>query len=86
MNGRELMEKRERCGMTQGQLAEYLGIGRTSVWRMETDEVVIPKSVEMSSDTLDPRNQVFMKWIGTLSNKQKLMVKRRQSKYVINSV
>jgi DNA-binding XRE family transcriptional regulator len=80
MKGVELAAKREKCGLTQGQLAQYLGIGRTSVWRMETGEDQIPRAVEVSSETLELGNPAFEKWTEGLSAKHKLMLRRRQIK------
>ena len=86
MKGTELAAKREKCGLTQGQLSQYLGIGRTSVWRMETGEDPIPRSVEISSETLEPGNPAFEKWAEGLSAKHKLMLRRRQIKHSVQEI
>lgn len=81
MNGVELAAKRERAGLTQGQLAQYLGISRTSIWRMETGADPIPRAVAVSSETLEPGNPAFEQWTETLPVKQRSVLRRRQAKH-----
>ena len=81
MNGVDLASKREKAGLTQGQLAQYLGISRTSVWRMETGADPIPRAVAVSSETLCPGNQALEKWINTLPGKHGALLRRRQAKH-----
>lgn len=83
MKGTELAAKREKCGLTQEQLAEYLGIGRTSVWRMETGNEPVSRAVEVSSQTLEIGGATFEEWVKSLTTKKRIMLWRRQQKYKI---
>lgn len=80
MTGEELAARRKKAGLTQDQLAAYLGIGRTSVWRLETGKETISRPMRMMSETIDPGNPVFEEWVAKLSAKSKQMVVRRQHK------
>ena len=80
MTGKELAARREKCGLTQEQLAEYLGIGRTTVWRMETGGEPVSRAVELSSRTLEIGGASFEEWVKTLTTKKKVMLWRRQQK------
>jgi predicted DNA-binding transcriptional regulator AlpA len=84
MTGNELAARRLRCGLTQEQLAQYLGIGRTSVWRMENRCDYVPRAVEISSCTLEPGNRAFRAWVAGLPIKKRAMVKRRQMNFKVN--
>lgn len=81
MNGRDLARMREKCGLTQDQLAQYLGIGRTSIWRMETKNEPVGRAVEVAAQTLDVTSPSFQKWVDGLELKPRVMVRRRQAKY-----
>ena len=80
MTGEELAAKRERAGLTQVDLAGYLGIGRTSVWRLETGKEEIKRPVEALAQTLELGNSTLEKWMGSLPLKKRQAISRRQLK------
>lgn len=80
MTGEELAAKREQCGLTQGQLADYLGVGRTTVWRMETGLEPVKRPVEVAAQAMDRGNTLLDEWIEGLPPKLKRMIRLRQQR------
>lgn len=86
MTGSELAERRKKAGLTQDQLAAYLGVGRTSVWRLETGSEEVSRLIFTMAMTVEPGNPVFEKWLTQLTTKSKQMVLRRQFKRKFQAV
>lgn len=80
MTGEELAQARERAGLTQDQFAYYVGIGRTSLWRLETGREEIGRPIEEMAKTLAPGNGTFDSWLRTLPAKTRNGIIRRQHK------
>lgn len=55
MKANELKEWRERTKLTQQQLADTLGITRTTIQNWESGATPIPQTVDMSCELLEPR-------------------------------
>lgn len=81
MTGEELAARREKCGLTQGQLAGYLAIGRTSVWRLETGREPIGRAIESLAQTLEPGSATLEDWLDLVPAKKQQMIRRRQHKH-----
>jgi transcriptional regulator with XRE-family HTH domain len=81
MNGIELAAKREKCGITQGQLAEYLGISRTSIWRLEGSEEEVGRTIDAIAETLEPGNHRFTSWVDRKADSDQILIRRRQHKW-----
>jgi transcriptional regulator with XRE-family HTH domain len=86
MTGSELAAARNKCGLTQTQLASYLGIGRTSVWRCETGHEPVSKSIEGLASGLYPGSASLEGWLLRLDKKNRHEIWRRQHKYKFNKV
>jgi len=48
MTKEELKRRRERAGMTQGELAKRLGVHRVTMTRYETGAKKIPKAIALA--------------------------------------
>jgi transcriptional regulator with XRE-family HTH domain len=48
VNGAELRARRDRLGFTQEELAKRLDVKRLSIIRWESDQVEIPRTVELA--------------------------------------
>jgi transcriptional regulator with XRE-family HTH domain len=48
VNGAELRARRDRLGFTQVELAKRLDVKRLSIIRWESDQVEIPRTVELA--------------------------------------
>jgi transcriptional regulator with XRE-family HTH domain len=81
MTGRELSTRREKCGLTQEQLADYLCIGRTTVWRYENDKEEIKGAAVLLAKNIEIVNPTFNKYVNSLPEMAQLMIRRRQHKY-----
>ncbi len=55
MTGKELRKRRRAIDLTQVQLAEELGLSPNTVSRYETQDLVIPKAVELAIEALEAR-------------------------------
>ena len=81
MTGTELLEKRERCGLTQDQLARYFRVSRTSIWRRETGKVPILRTNEIQAKTLSTDNKELYSWIMSLPKEERKSIWRRQRNF-----
>jgi transcriptional regulator with XRE-family HTH domain len=80
MTGRDIATKREKLGLTQAQLAEYLEISRTGLWRLETGSAPLTRSMEIFIETLEIGNKHYDKWIASLPMSQTAAIRRRKQK------
>lgn len=55
MDNSELKLRRERLGLTQGELAEILGVAGNTIWRYEKGSTEIPKHMEFTLESLERR-------------------------------
>jgi DNA-binding XRE family transcriptional regulator len=80
MTGAELKKLRLAAGLTQGQAARFLGIGRTSLWRLEKEKRDIYRMVEVGSQAfMIP--EVLNKWIEMQSAEHCKRIRRRQAQF-----
>jgi DNA-binding XRE family transcriptional regulator len=80
MTGAEIAARRERCGLTQAQMADYLGIGRTTVWRLETGTESVKRPIEVTVQTMDIGNPSFEEWIERQPIRAKRAIRLRQQR------
>lgn len=57
MSGKEFRIKRAILGMTQAELANELDIQANTVSRYETEDLKIPRTVELALEALERRQQ-----------------------------
>jgi transcriptional regulator with XRE-family HTH domain len=55
MKGTKLKEKRLKLGLTQGQLAELLGVQLNTVSRWEIGALAVPRVVDLAMEALEHR-------------------------------
>jgi transcriptional regulator with XRE-family HTH domain len=53
MTGKQFRIRRAVMDLTQAQLAELLGIQANTISRYETEDLKIPKAVELALDTIE---------------------------------
>ena len=74
----ELTAIRKRAGLSQEQLASFLGMSRSSIWRYESGIDPIPRTVELLVVPLGPQNSSLMEWVAVQPPKERILMLRRQ--------
>lgn len=80
MTGEELKEIRIKCGLSQEQASEFLGIKRTTLWKYEKTGVVVPNVIARAAEAMKPESDSLALFLGTLSPKEQKLITRRFSR------
>jgi len=84
MTGAEFVSIREKCGLSQDQVAQYLGISRTTVWRIEGGVESVNLSIELSINGMKAGSRTFNSWLAKLPPKTRMHIRRRQHRHNSN--